>query len=215
MKNIILLAVQGAGKGTIAALLKEKYGYVHISTGDILRRRAEIGDDLGLEIKNLIDRGILVSDDIIFKAIKDHITMSDCDNGYILDGIPRTLSQAIKYDELMNELNKDIGVVINLTIPEEILIKRITSRRICSSCGKIYSTSYKDAKPKISGKCDDCKGELILRSDDADIKAIEKRINTYHENAKAMLDFYKKRRILYNIDSTDTKKAIRDVEKLI
>jgi adenylate kinase len=118
MKNIIFLAVQGAGKGTFAKKLKEKYGYAHISTGDILRERSSVDDELGNKIKELIDNGIFVPNDIIYEAIEYRITQPDCENGYILDGFPRNLEQAEGYDKLLEKLGKDLGVVINLTIPE-------------------------------------------------------------------------------------------------
>ena len=121
MKNIIFLAVQGAGKGTFAKKLKEKYGYAHISTGDILRERATVEDELGKKIKDLIDNGIFVPNDIIYEAIEYRITQPDCENGYILDGFPRNLEQAEGYDKLLEKLNKDLGVVINITIDNELL----------------------------------------------------------------------------------------------
>jgi adenylate kinases len=215
MKSLILLAVQGAGKGTVAKALEEKYNYAHISTGDILRERTLVKDELGSKIKELIDNGELVSDDIIFEAVEYRITQPDCENGYILDGIPRTLLQAEKYDELLRKLNKDAGLVINMTVPDEVLIERITSRRICKECGKIYNINFAEMKPKIDGKCDDCDSELIFRDDDSNEEAISRRISTYHKNAEAIINFYKEKGILYNVDSTETKYAIQEVEKII
>lgn len=215
MKNIILLAVQGAGKGTVAKALKERYNYAHISTGDILRERTLVGDELALKIKDLIDNGKLVSDDIIFEAIEYRITQDDCKNGYILDGIPRTLEQARKYDELLLKLNIDIGLVINMTIPDEVLIERITSRRICNKCGRIYNIDFKDLMPKVAGKCDDCNIDLVTREDDSNEEAIKRRITTYHENAESIINYYKEKGYLYNIDSTFSKNAIIEIEKLI
>lgn len=215
MKNIILLAVQGAGKGTVAKALEEKYNYVHISTGDILRERTLVGDELALEIKNLIDNGILVSDDIIFKAIEYRITQDDCKNGYILDGIPRTLEQAKKYDELLAKLNIDIGFVINMTIPDEVLVERVTSRRSCKQCGRIYNTTFPALMPKVTGICDDCNIELIFREDDSNEEAVRRRISTYHQHAESIINYYKERGTLYNVDSTFSKNAILEIEKLI
>ena len=139
MKNIIFLAVQGAGKGTFAKLLKSKYNYAHISTGDILRERATVGDELGNKIKELIDNGIFVPNDIIYEAIEYRITQDDCKNGFILDGFTRNLEQAEGYDKILEKLGIDLGVVINLTIPEEILRNRILGRRTCKDCGSIYN----------------------------------------------------------------------------
>lgn len=215
MKNIILLAVQGAGKGTVAKALEEKYNYVHISTGDILRERTLIQDELGLKIKEHIDNGMLVSDDIIFEAIEYRITQDDCKNGYILDGIPRTLDQAKKYDELLTKLNIDIGIVINMTIPDEVLVERVTSRRSCKQCGRIYNITFPALMPKVAGICDDCNIELIFREDDSNEEAIKRRITTYHENAELIINFYEKKGILYNVDSTFSKNAIEEIEKLL
>lgn len=136
--NVIFLAVQGAGKGTFAKMLQDKYDYAHISTGDILRERAMVDDELGKKIKDMIDNGIFVPNDIIYEAIEYKITQPECEKGYILDGFPRNLEQAKGYDELLKKLGKDLGVVINLTIPEELLKKRIIGRRICKNCGDIY-----------------------------------------------------------------------------
>ena len=135
--NIILLAAQGAGKGTLAKRLKDKYGYAHISTGDIRRERASVGDELGLDIKNKIDNGIFVSNDIIFEAIEYKITQPECQKGYILDGFPRNLEQAKGYDKLLKKLGKNLGIVINLTMPNDLIKKRIIGRRVCKDRGAL------------------------------------------------------------------------------
>ena len=215
MKNIILLAVQGAGKGTVAKRLRDKYNYVHISTGDMLRERTLVGDELGLKIKDFIDGGILVSDDIIFEVIEQRITQSDCDNGYILDGIPRTLQQAKKYDELLEKIGKDIGVVINMVISDEELIERLTSRRNCNKCGKIYNLSFPDMMPVVEGKCNDCDGDLIFRDDDSSEETISRRIKIYHENAEGILNYYREKGVLYNVDATTSKQATIEAEKIL
>ena len=139
MKNIIFLAVQGAGKGTFAKMLQEKYGYAHISTGDILRERSQVDDELGRQIKNMIDNGIFVPNETIYEAIEYKISQPECEKGYILDGFPRNIEQAKGYDEILNRLNKELGIVINLTIPTEMLKQRIIGRRICKDCGAIYN----------------------------------------------------------------------------
>lgn len=215
MKNIILLAVQGAGKGTVAKRLRDKYNYVHISTGDMLRERTAVEDELGLKIKELINSGNLVSDDTIFEVVEQRITQSDCDNGYILDGIPRTLEQAKKYDELLDRLGKDIGIVINMVISDEELIERLTSRRNCSKCGKIYNLSFPDMMPLVDGKCNDCDGDLVFREDDSNEEAISRRIKTYHENSAGILNYYREKGILYNVDATTSKQATIEAEKIL
>ena len=160
MKNLILLAVQGAGKGTLAKALKEKYGYEHISTGDLLRERSAVGDELGMKIKNLIDNGIFVSNDIIFEAIEYKISQPECANGYILDGFPRNIEQAEGYSKILEKLNKDLGIVINMTIPESLLINRIIGRRMCKDCGAIHNIYSEQLRPLKEGICNKCGGTL-------------------------------------------------------
>lgn len=214
MKNIVLLAVQGAGKGTLAKELCRKYGYTHISTGDLLRERSKENDELGLQIKNLIDNGKFVSDDIILESIKDKITSSECKNGYILDGYPRNLEQAKAYDELLKELNMDIGVVINLTIPQEALYKRITGRRMCKDCGAIYNIYNEQMKPKHDNICDKCNGELYQRADDNE-ESMKVRIDTYYKVTAPLVDYYKEKNNLYEVDSMDFDKTVESVERII
>ena len=214
MKNIVLLAVQGAGKGTLAKELCRKYGYTHITTGDLLRERSKENDELGLQIKNLIDNGKFVSDDIILESIKDKITSSECKNGYILDGYPRNLEQAKAYDELLKELNMDIGVVINLTIPQEALYKRITGRRMCKDCGAIYNIYNEQMKPKHDNICDKCNGELYQRADDNE-ESMKVRIDTYYKVTAPLVDYYKEKNNLYEVDSMDFDKTVESVERII
>ena len=199
--NVIFLAVQGAGKGTFAKMLQDKYGYAHISTGDILRERAMVDDEMGKKIKDMIDKGIFVPNDIIYDAIEYKITQPECEKGYILDGFPRNLEQAKGYDELLKKLGKDLGVVINLTIPEELLKKRIIGRRICKNCGDIYNIYFKDFMPKVEGVCDKCGGELYQRNDDNE-ESMNTRIKTYYEVTEPIIDYYKEKGVLKTIDSS-------------
>jgi len=199
--NVIFLAVQGAGKGTFAKMLQDKYDYVHISTGDILRERAMVDDELGKKIKDMIDNGIFVPNDIIYEAIEYKITQPECEKGYILDGFPRNLEQAKGYDELLKKLGKDLGVVINLTIPEELLKKRIIGRRICKNCGDIYNIYFEDFMPKVEGVCDKCGGELYQRNDDNE-ESMNTRIKTYYEVTEPIIDYYKEKGVLKTIDSS-------------
>ena len=214
MKNLVLLAVQGAGKGTLAKMLSEKYGYVHISMGDILRERAQVGDELGNSIKNMIDNGIFVPNDTIFEAIEYKITSPECENGYILDGFPRNLEQAQGYDELLKKLNKDLGIVINLTLPEELLTKRIIGRRMCRDCGAIYNIYSDEMKPKKDGVCDKCGGELYQRDDD-NLEAMKTRVETYFKVTAPIIDYYKEKGVLYEVDSTNSENTLAQVEKII
>ena len=215
MRNLILLAIQGTGKGTLAEMLQEKYGYAHISTGDILRERVATGDELGLKIKNLIDNGILVPDDVMFEAVESRIQQDDCKNGYILDGFPRTLAQAEGYDTILEKLGLDKGIAVNLTVSEEIMLHRIETRRTCKSCGKIYSTFNPEMMPKAEGICDVCGGEIIHRDDDKDPEAVKKRIATSKANIQGLLDFYNEKGILYTVDFEHRWEGIKVVEELL
>ena len=214
MKNLILLAVQGAGKGTLAKALKEKYGYEHISTGDLLRERALVGDELGMKIKNLIDNGIFVSNDIIFEAIEYKISQPECANGYILDGFPRNLEQAEGYSKILEKLNKDLGVVINMTIPDSLLINRIIGRRMCKECGAIHNIYSEELKPLQEGICNKCGGSLYQRDDDNE-EAMKTRVETYFKVTAPVIDYYKEKGILYEVDSSDVDQTLKSVEELL
>ena len=215
MKNIIFLAVQGAGKGTFAKLLKSKYNYAHISTGDILRERATVGDELGNKIKELIDNGIFVPNDIIYEAIEYRITQDDCKNGFILDGFPRNLEQAEGYDKILEKLGIDLGVVINLTIPEEILKNRILGRRTCKDCGSIYNITNEEVKPKVDGICDKCGGELYQRDDDNE-ESMNTRVKTYFEVTAPIIDYYKEKGVLKTVDSSrEIELTFEEIEKIL
>ena len=166
MKNIIFIAPPAAGKGTMSSILEEKYGYKHISTGDILRSMAKANDEFGNNLASLLSTGKLVSDEIVYEALKRRLMMNDLDNGFILDGFPRNLEQAEEYNKILKELNKDLGVVIYLDTPRDVLEKRITGRRICSKCGETYNVLTGVNTPKEDGICDKCGGSLYQRDDD-------------------------------------------------
>ena len=212
MRNIILLAVQGAGKGTLAKKLKEKYGYAHISTGDILRERASKDDELGHEIKNLIDNGIFVSNEIIFKAIGEKLM--DCKSGFIMDGCPRNLEQAKLYDEMIENLELDGGIAINLTLDDKLLKERITGRRMCKDCGAIYNIYNENLKPKKENICDSCGGSLYQRDDDNE-EAMKTRVDNYYKVTAPVIDYYRDKDNLYEVDATDADKTLEDVEKIL
>lgn len=215
MKNVIFLAVQGAGKGTFAKLLKSKYNYAHISTGDILRERAEVNDELGNEIKNLINNGIFVPNEIIYEAIEYRITKPDCKNGFILDGFPRNLEQAEGYNQILNKLGIDLGVVINLTIPEEVLKNRILGRRTCKDCGTIYNIYIEEVKPQQEGICDKCNGTLYQREDDNE-ESMNTRVKTYFEVTAPIIEYYKDKGVLKTVDSNrEIEETFKEIEKIL
>lgn len=215
MKNLILIAAPGAGKGTLANDLKEKYHYTHISTGDLLREAAAKGDELGKQIHEMQTKGMLVSDEIVASALKNRLMESDCDNGYILDGYPRTVRQAEMYDNLLKELNKDLGIVIVLDIEKELLIERITGRRLCRGCDAIYNIYNPELTPKDPNTCDKCGGELYQRSDD-NLESLETRYNTYLEKTQPLIDYYNNKGCLYRVNSSSgSKETLKQVVELL
>lgn len=195
MKNIIFIAPPAAGKGTHAKLLAEKYNIPHISTGDLLREEAAKSTDLGLKIKNIMETGALVSDEVITELLKNRLVMSDCNNGYILDGYPRNKEQALAYEELLNSINKELGVVIFLDIDKELAMKRALSRVVCSNCGTSYNLIVEELKPKKENVCDKCEFDLKVRNDDNE-KTFINRYDTYIEKTQSLIDYYKEKKVL-------------------
>ena len=204
MKNIIFLAPPAAGKGTLSEMLVNKYGYGHISTGDLLREEIKNQTKIGKQAEDLMKQGKFVSDDVIIALISNRITKADCENGYILDGFPRTLVQAEKYDELLKELGKDLGVVIYINIDKEMAMKRACSRITCPKCGKIYNKYSNEMKPKVEGICDDCGVELTQRSDDSEETFI-KRFDEYVNKTMPLFDYYKNKGVLKTIEAHESK----------
>lgn len=215
MKNIILLAAPAAGKGTLAKVLKEKYNLAHISTGDLLRDATKKEDDLAKKISDMMASGQLVTDEIIYELLERRLQEDDCKNGYILDGFPRNIEQAKKYDEILEKIHMDLGCVIELEIPKEILKIRATGRRLCRDCGAIYHISSNGMQPKVEGICDHCGGEIYQRSDDND-EAFENRYATYLEKTEPLVDFYSEKGVLYKVDSSkDPEYTLKQVLAII
>lgn len=215
MNNIILIAAPGAGKGTLSKDLRDKYNYVHISTGDLLREAASKGDELGNKIHEMQTKGMLVPDEIVLEALKNRLQKDDCSNGYILDGYPRTVKQAELYEEVLKQLNKDLGLVIVLDIEKEKLLKRITGRRLCQHCDAIYNIYNQEMAPKNANICDKCGSKLYQRTDD-NLESFELRYNTYLEKTRPLIDYYKKKNCLYVVDSgLGQQETIQQVEKLL
>lgn len=204
MKNIIFLAPPAAGKGTLSEMLVEKYEYNHISTGDLLREEIKNGTEIGKQAENLMKEGKFVSDDVIIELIKNKITNFESENGYILDGFPRTLVQAQKYDELLEKLNKEIGVVIYINIDKDVAMHRACSRITCPKCGRIYNKYSKEMKPKLDGICDDCNISLISRADDSEETFI-KRFDEYVNKTMPLYEYYKSKGVLKIINAHESK----------
>ena len=214
MKNIIFIAPPAAGKGTMSDILVDKFGYKHISTGDILREMAREEDEKGKSLKDILARGEFVSDEIVFEALRRRLTMPDLKNGFILDGFPRNISQAVEYEKILAETKNDIGVVIYLDTPVDILEKRITGRRICSKCGSTYNVLTGVNKPKKNDTCDKCGGSLYQRDDD-NSDSFKTRYATFCEKTYPLIEYYEKKNILYRVKSVDVIDTMRKIEAII
>ena len=212
MQDIILIAPPAAGKGTQAKLLSSKYQIPHISTGDLLR--AATGE-LGDIVKKIMESGALVSDDLVLKLLEERITKEDCQNGYILDGFPRNVSQAESYMKLLEKLNKPLGDVIYLDASKEVTQKRIVGRLVCPTCGAVYNDQIDDNKPKKFGTCDICNGPLTKRSDD-NLETFEKRYQTYMNETYPLLDYFRSKGKLFTVGSGISKeRTLSEIEKII
>ncbi len=197
--KIIMLGAPGAGKGTQAKKIAERYGLPHVSTGDIFRAKIKNGTELGMEAKKYMDQGMLVPDELTVKILLDRVAQEDCKNGYILDGFPRTIPQAEVLDKALTELGDKIDYAVNVHVPDENIVNRMSGRRACVSCGGTYHVVY--APTKKEGICDACGGELILRDDDKP-ETVQKRLAVYHEQTQPLIDFYQNKGILVEVDGT-------------
>lgn len=209
MMNIILIAPPAAGKGTQAKLISEKYNIPHISTGDLLRDEIKKETTLGLKLKEIMDKGDLIDDATILNLLKKRLSSSDCSNGYILDGYPRNISQAIEYEKLINKLNRDIGKVIYFDIDKTLALKRTISRIVCPDCGTSYNLLVDDLRPKKDGVCDKCGCYLKTRDDDNE-KVFLNRLETFITKTNSLKDFYQRKGILYIIN-IDKNKSVNDI----
>lgn len=197
--KIIMLGAPGAGKGTQAKMIAERYGIPHISTGDIFRANIKNGTELGKEAKKYMDQGLLVPDELTVKLLLDRVANADCANGYVLDGFPRTIPQAEVLDAALTELGDQIDYAINVDVPDENIVKRMSGRRACLACGATYHIEH--IPPKTEGICDKCGQELVLRDDDKP-ETVMKRLNVYHEQTQPLIDFYTEKGILKSVDGT-------------
>ncbi len=197
--KIIMLGAPGAGKGTQAKMIADKYQIPHISTGDIFRANIKNGTELGKEAKKYMDQGLLVPDELTVKILLDRVAQPDCANGYVLDGFPRTIPQAEVLDKALTELNDKIDYAINVDVPDENIVKRMSGRRACVACGATYHIEH--IPPKKEGVCDKCGETLILRDDDKP-ETVLNRLKVYHDQTQPLIDFYTKKGVLKSVDGT-------------
>ena len=196
--RVILLGPPGAGKGTQAAAIAAQAGIPHISTGDMFRAALKEGTVLGLEAKKYMDAGELVPDDVVVAMVRERIQLPDCANGFLLDGFPRTIVQAGKLDETLESAGVTIDVVINLACDDATIIQRLTGRRICKSCGRIYHVT--NMPPTVAGKCDECGGELYQRDDDRE-ETIVNRLAVYKKQTADLIQYYRDKDLLKDVDA--------------
>jgi adenylate kinase len=203
--KIIMLGAPGAGKGTQAKMIAEKYSIPHISTGDIFRANIKNGTELGKEAKQYMDKGQLVPDELTAVMLLDRVERADCGNGYVLDGFPRTIPQAEILEKKLSRIGDVIDFAINVDVPDENIVKRMSGRRACLSCGATYHIEY--VPPKKEGICDNCGQELVLRDDDKP-ETVLNRLKVYHEQTQPLIDFYTKKGVLRTVDGTEDMKDV-------
>ena len=197
--KIIMLGAPGAGKGTQAKKIAAKYGIPHISTGDIFRANIKNGTELGKKAKTYMDQGLLVPDELVVDLVVDRVNQDDCENGYVLDGFPRTIPQAEALTEALEKMGQKVDFAIDVNVPDENIVKRMGGRRACVTCGATYHIVY--APTKVENICDKCGGTLILRDDDKP-ETVQKRLNVYHDQTQPLIDYYTSQGILRTVDGT-------------
>ncbi len=195
--NLVLLGAAGAGKGTQAAKLVDAYGLTHISTGDIFRKNVAEGTELGVEAKRYMDEGQLVPDELVIAMVKDRLSQPDCDGGFMLDGFPRTLPQAEALSRALDSMGRQLDAVVSIEVPRDVLMGRLTSRRQCRGCGRIYNVMGE--MPAQDGVCDSCGGEVYQRDDDT-VEAATKRLNDYDAITSQLVPYYSSMGVLHEID---------------
>jgi len=203
--KIIMLGAPGAGKGTQAMKIAEKYGVPHISTGDIFRANIKNGTELGAEAKRYMDQGLLVPDELTVKILLDRVANEDCKNGYVLDGFPRTIPQAEVLDVALSDLGDKIDYAINVDVPDDEIISRMSGRRACVTCGATYHIV--NVPPVKEGVCDKCGSQLILRDDDKP-ETVKNRLSVYHNQTQPLIEFYNNKNILKSVDGTNSMQNI-------
>lgn len=211
--NLVLMGLPGAGKGTQAEKIVEKYGIPHISTGDMFRAAMKEGTELGLKAKSFMDQGALVPDEVTIGIVRERLSKDDCQKGFLLDGFPRTVPQAEALENILTDLGKKIDYVLNIDVDQDILMERLTGRRICKNCGSTYHLVFNP--PAQEGVCNRCGGELYQRADD-NAETVNNRLQVNIEQAKPLLDFYETKGYLRNIDGQqDINKVFVDIDSLL
>ncbi len=207
--KLILLGAPGAGKGTVAKLLTKMDGSVQISTGDILRAAVAAGTELGKKAEAAMKAGDLVSDDLIMGIMGERLKEDDCKNGYLLDGFPRTIPQAEALKVLLAEMGEELDAVVNIAVPRDVILDRLTTRRTCEDCGEIYNV--KSNPPKEEGKCDKCGGAVVQRDDETE-EAISNRLEVYNEMTAPLAGFYEKEGSLLTVEATSSDAVIEAIQ---
>ncbi|MGG5254626.1 adenylate kinase [Neobacillus sp. SM06] len=211
--NLVLMGLPGAGKGTQAERIVAQYGIPHISTGDMFRAAMKEGTELGLQAKSFMDKGELVPDEVTIGIVRERLSKEDCQAGLMLDGFPRTVPQAEALEQILEGLNKKIDYVINIDVDKEILMERLTGRRICKNCGATYHLVFNP--PANEGVCDRCGGELYQRADD-NAETVQNRLDVNIQQSQPLLDFYNEKGYLRTIDGQqDIEKVFAEIELLL
>ena len=208
--KLILLGAPGAGKGTVAKMLAKADGSVQISTGDILRGAVAAGTELGKQAKAAMDAGDLVSDDLIMGIMEERLKEDDCKNGYLLDGFPRTIPQAEALKSLLEKMGEELDFTVEIDVPRDVILDRLTTRRTCTDCGEIYNVTSNP--PKVEGVCDKCGGSVTQRDDETE-EAISNRLDVYNEKTAPLVGFYKEEGILLSVNATSSKAVVATVKE--
>ena len=211
--KIVMLGAPGAGKGTQAKMIAAKYQIPHISTGDIFRANIKNGTELGNKAKSYMDQGLLVPDELTVDLVIDRLAQDDCKNGYILDGFPRTIPQAEALDAALAKLGEKMDYAIDVDVPDENIVSRMSGRRACTGCGATYHIVY---NPSKKGECCEVCGEKLILRDDDKPETVQKRLNVYHEQTQPLIDYYTKQSILRTVDGTqDMNDVFAEIVKIL
>lgn len=211
-RNLIFLGAPGSGKGTMASALLEVTPLAHISTGDLLRDEIKRDTELGRAASEVMKAGGLVSDEIVCGMVKNRLSLADCQNGFILDGFPRTIPQAEKLNEVLAELGKSVEAVVNILATDDVIISRLTSRVCCKGCSEIYNKLYK--KPQVCGVCDKCGGELYQRADDS-LETAQQRLGVFYKNTQPLIDYYSNKGLVVDITGDEIAEKLEAILKAL